>query len=370
MKLKKFSLAIILLAITVITYIVASVLFCYTTKPKVLTGEFPFSITYEYKGETHTLSGVLACEYSGSNTIYGKHNRYWNQETIYHNPDNVENPFIIEQNDELQTTLAVQEHMCAGYFMGDPLYENYYTEYGYEGPVPDVEYYDYKNDITLNDENKEEVLESIGFKIIDFTYAEPIENSFSFSGVRYEGDNILIFFAIMLLFFLLCLIFVRRDKEYTYVTLDKVGIALNFLVAFVADDASPLFGIFVRLSHHNCYFFSPARTQFENSLIDFHGRLRREIVAAEHHDRADTELLAEVGGDFGRLLLGNTRYLRKPVGTGFKHIKGILAERFHDQLCGLRTNALDGFGGEVFENRGRGRRQLLFKVFDLELPSE
>ena len=59
---------------------------------------------------------------------------------------------MIEQNDELQTTLAVQEHMYAGYFMGDPLYENYYTEYGYEGPEPYVEYYDYKNDIYFDDE--------------------------------------------------------------------------------------------------------------------------------------------------------------------------------------------------------------------------
>ena len=233
MKTKKLSLAIILLAITVIAYIIATVLFCYTTTPKVLTGEFPFSITYEYKGETSTLSGVLACEYSGSNTIHGEHNRYWNQETIYHNPNNVENPFVIEQNDELLTTLAVQEHMYAGYFMGDPLYENYYTEYGYEGPEPYVEYYDYKNDIYLDDENRDEVMESIGFKIIDFTYAEPIENSFSYSGIQYEADNITIFVAIMAVYLVLCLVFIRKDREYPYSRLDKVGIVLNVLMGII-----------------------------------------------------------------------------------------------------------------------------------------
>ena len=233
MKTKKLSLPIILLAITVIAYIVATVLFCYTTKPEVLTGEFPFSITYEYKGETNTLSGVLACEYSGSATIHGEHNRYWNQETIYHNPNHVENPIVIEQNDELQTTLAVQEHMYAGYFMGDPLHENYYAAYGYEGPEPYVEYYDYKNDIYLDDENRDEILESIGFKIIDFTYAEPIENSFSFSGIQYEADNITIFVAIMAVYLILCLVFVRKDKAYQYSKLDKVGIIFNFLMGII-----------------------------------------------------------------------------------------------------------------------------------------
>ena len=237
MKTKKLSLAIILLAITVIAYIVTTVLFCYTTKPKVLTAEFPFSITYEYKGETNTLSGVLACEYLGSKTIHREHKRYWNQETIYYNPDNVENPCVIEQNDELLTTLAVQEHMCAGYFMGDPLYENYYTEYGYEGPEPYVEYYDYKNNIHLDDENRDEILESISFEIFDFTYADPIENSFSFSGIKYEADSVTIFVVIMAVYLVLCLVFVRKDKEYQYSGLDKVGIIVNFLTGIIVVPA-------------------------------------------------------------------------------------------------------------------------------------
>ena len=230
MKIKKLSSTMIFLAITMIIYVVASVLFCYTTKPKVSKGEFPFSITYEYKGETKTLAGILECEYSGSDTIHGEHDRYWDQEVKYENPENVENPYIVDQNDELQTVLTVHENMYAGYFMGDPLYQDYYKEDGLEGIEPRMEYYDYKNDISLNDENKEEILESIGFKIIDFTYADPIQNTFSFSGISYEADNIVIFVAILFVFFLLCLIFVRKEKEYQYSKLDKFGILLNFLV--------------------------------------------------------------------------------------------------------------------------------------------
>lgn len=233
-KTKKLTAVMILLAITIAAYIAASVLFCYTTKPEVTAGKVPFSITYEYKGATKTLSGVMECEYSGSYTIQGEHYRYWKEKITYDNPENLENPFVIDQNDELQTTLSLYENMDAGYFMGDPLHKDHYKAYGLESAEPHVEYYDYKNDISLDDANKDEILESIGFKIIDYTYAEPVENSFSFSGIRYKADNVVIFVAILLAFFLLCMVFVRKDKGYQYSKLDKVGIVFNFLVGIFA----------------------------------------------------------------------------------------------------------------------------------------
>lgn len=234
MKTKKLLSTMILFAITMFAYIMATVIFCYTTKPEVSEGEFPFSITYEYKGKTKTLSGVLKCEYAGSDTIYREHHRYWEEEIVYENPENIEQPFVIDQNDELQTTLSLYENMYAGYFMGDPLYKDYYKDYGRGSVEPRIAYYDYKNGIFLEDANQDEIPESVEFKLIDFTYAEPIENNFSFSGIRYEADNVIIFIAILLVFFLLCLILVGKDKEYQYSKLDKLGIAFNFLVGIVA----------------------------------------------------------------------------------------------------------------------------------------
>ena len=233
MKLKKFSAIKIIFAVTMIAYFAASVFFCYTTKPKVSQAEFPFSITYEYKGETNTLSGVFVCEYSGSDTIHGEHDRYWIGESKYDNPENVEDVHIVEQNDEIQILLAVHENMYAGYFMGDPLYKSYYAEYGLAGVEPYIEYHDAKNDGSLDEEKKEEILESIGFKIVDYTYAEPIENSFSFSGIEYKADHVVIFIAISVVCLILCLIFVRKDKAYQYTKLDKFGIFLNFLMGIV-----------------------------------------------------------------------------------------------------------------------------------------
>lgn len=228
------SAVVILLFITVLAYITATFLCCYTTAPKIAYGEFPFSITYEYKGESNTLSGILKCEFSGSSTIHGEHHRYWDQEVIYDNPDNKENPFVIDQNDDLQTTLSLHENMDAGYFMGDPLHTDYYTIYGHDGAEPYISYYDYKNDVILDNANQDEIPESVGFRIVDFTYPEPVKNSFSFSGIKYEADNIFIFDAILLVFFLLCLLFVRKDKDYPYSKIDKLGIIFNFLVGIFA----------------------------------------------------------------------------------------------------------------------------------------
>ena len=204
---KKFLLTTIFLIITLIVYVAATFAFCYTTKPEVSTGEFPFCILYEYKGETGTLSGVMKCEYSSSSTIHGVHNRYWKQDTVY-------------------------ENMNAGYFMGDPLNADFYQVYGYEEPRPQVSFYDYKNENFLEDATEEE-LADLDFKIVDFKYGTPISNNFSFSGVRYEADNVTIFVAIMLVFLLACLLFVRKDQELKYSKLDKAGIVCNFIIAFM-----------------------------------------------------------------------------------------------------------------------------------------
>ena len=227
MKTKKFVLPAVLFAGLLIAYAIVSVIFCYNTKPEVREGEFPFSITYEYLGETKTISGVYVCKYDGSQTIFTEHERYWDSEILY-----TEGDYIVHQ--EEMKTLAVQPHMEAGYFMGDPLYRDFYQVYGLEGPEPYAEYYDYENEITLEDYDQDEELASIGFRFVDFTYGEPIKNSFSFSGIEYKADNIIFFVALMLIFLFICIIFVRKDKEYQYSYLDKSCVIVNFIVGIVA----------------------------------------------------------------------------------------------------------------------------------------
>ena len=227
MKTKKFVLPAVLLAGLLIAYAAFSVIFCYNTKPAVSEGEFPFSITYEYLGETKTISGVYSCKFEGSQTVFREHDRYWSGEITY-----TEGDYFVMQ--EEMKTLAVQPHMIAGYFMGDPLHSDRYQVYGLEGPEPYAEYYDYENEISITDFDKDEELAAIGFRFVDYSYAQPIENSFSFSGVEYEADNIIFFVALMLVFLIVCIIFVRKDKEYKYSYLDKSCIIVNFIVGIIA----------------------------------------------------------------------------------------------------------------------------------------
>ena len=258
MRTKNLAVAAFLFILTVAAYIAASIFFCYTTEPAVKEGEFPFAITYEYKGETKTLSGVLKCEYYGSSTIHGEHERGWEGEVIYDNPENLERPHVIDESVENQTLLSLQANMEAGYFMGDPLHADHYADYGLEGPEPYIEYYDYKNNISLgeNEESRDEILESIGFKILDCTYPEPIENSFTRSGISYEADNVIIFVAILFVFFILCLIFVRRDVYYDYTNLDKLGIVLNCLIAIIALPIITITCIFFGLVESNVHLIN------------------------------------------------------------------------------------------------------------------
>ena len=227
MKIKNLRIPAILLVGLLVAYAILTVILCYNTKPAVSEGEFPFSITYEYLGETKTISGVYSCKFEGSQTVFREHDRYWSGEITY-----TEGDYFVFQ--EEMKTLAVQPYMIAGYFMGDPLHSDIYQVYRLEGPEPYAEYYDYENEISITDFDKDEELAAIGFRFVDYSYAQPIENSFSFSGVEYEADNIIFFVALMLVFLLVCIIFVRKDKEYKYSYLDKSCIIVNFIVGIIA----------------------------------------------------------------------------------------------------------------------------------------
>ena len=227
MKIKNLRISAILLVGLLVAYAILTVILCYNTKPAISEGEFPFSITYEYLGETKTISGVYSCKFEGSQTVFREHDRYWSGEITY-----TEGDYFVFQ--EEMKTLAVQPYMIAGYFMGDPLHSDIYQVYGLEGPEPYAEYYDYENEISITDFDKDEELAAIGFRFVDYSYAQPIENSFSFSGVEYEADNIIFFVALMLVFLLVCIIFVRKDKEYKYSYLDKSCIIVNFIVGIIA----------------------------------------------------------------------------------------------------------------------------------------
>ena len=71
-------------------------------------------------------------------------------------------------------------------------------------------------------------------EIISWEYPEPVENDFVFAGfcIMHTG-SMLATLAVGLLTIVACLIFVKRDKTVSYKILDKLSVAVNFVVSIL-----------------------------------------------------------------------------------------------------------------------------------------
>ena len=160
MKVRILALAIALIFVAMLTGCGVAV-----PRPKVKSGEFNYSVTYEYKGELKTVSGVYVCEYDGVVWWTINSDPYVNWETRLEGELNTESIPICTTDDggEIFITLLLYPE----YFMGDPEYADF-------EPVARVElFYD---DSQSDDE---ELIAEYGVKLVGFEYDEPIENSFS-----------------------------------------------------------------------------------------------------------------------------------------------------------------------------------------------
>ena len=225
MKSKKLLLPIIIL---IAAMIVSAALACITgivQKPEIETQEFPFSITYKYNSETKTLNGTYVAEYYDGDTVGFEQIRYWSG-YVKDNDSGDANNLIIAETEE--GTMYLCPNIFSGYVMGDPQYADNYSE---EEPYqPYGMFYD-KDGIENTDA---QILKAQGLEIISWDYPEPIENEFVFSHISpLSGDIVLAFVLIAFVALILCIIFVKRDKEVAPKILDKISTILNFVVGIV-----------------------------------------------------------------------------------------------------------------------------------------
>lgn len=240
MKNKKLLLPIIFIIAAVIASAVFACFIGIVQKPQIEKQEFPFSITYKYNSETKTLNGIYVAEYYAGDTVGFDQIRYWDGYVKDNNSGDANN-CIISQTEE--GTLYLCPNIYAGYVMGDPQSSDYYSED--EPYQPYGMFYDkdgYEN-------TDEEIIKAHGLEIISWDYPEPIENKFVFSHISYlSGDYVLPFMLIALVAFILCVIFVKRDKEVTLKPVDKVSIVLNFVIGIVILPLLTLFCAFADLN--------------------------------------------------------------------------------------------------------------------------
>lgn len=144
-----------------------------TPRPHIKSGEFNFSVTYEYAGEVKTVSGVYVCQYAGLFwTLEGGYSRDWSG-YIKGSDDNDHIAIdAIEGGDEVILVLDLQPD----YFMGDFDIELYGIPAPYIMIKDYTDYGDYEGISFIHGADEIEAL--CGAKIISYEYDAPIENEF------------------------------------------------------------------------------------------------------------------------------------------------------------------------------------------------
>ena len=138
-------------------------------RPKVKEGRFNFSVTYEWRGETATVSGVYVCEFAGIGwALDGGYHREWS----YCVEGDVNDTLITIGTTDDGGTLDLRLDFYPEYFMSDPDW----SWLGVPEPYLSVTIVDDEGMRGIND--RDDIAKDYDAKIVTYTYDAPIENSF------------------------------------------------------------------------------------------------------------------------------------------------------------------------------------------------
>ena len=169
---KRKFIALILVLLMIGTFTSCSI----EPAPKIKEGRFNFSVTYEHLGETTTLSGVFVCKYTGrSFTREGSNfTRSWEGhiEGIEHAEEIYNSAVLICKTDD-GGELFLDFSLVASRMMGEPHLADVVIE-----PCFFHEYSNEDHTSSMSGASAEEIEELFGYKIVDYQYDSPIENSF------------------------------------------------------------------------------------------------------------------------------------------------------------------------------------------------
>ena len=253
MKSKKLFLPAIILAAAILAIAVYSVVSSIAKKPVVTEGEFPFSITYELNGETITIDDVYKARYVRNDGYADTKSRVYVGEIGNLGEGNTVYTLKKDENSRVE----LWTHFYPDYLMGDTEYD-YFDDEAFE---PRIYYYDSEE----TEYHDEETLAAQGVKLINFEYPTPIENSFVFSHISYfSGAVVLPTLFIALLALIATIIFVKKDKELQYKSVDIVSIVLNFIIGTLYLAFVTILAIFIDIEggspelFHQVMYFIPA----------------------------------------------------------------------------------------------------------------
>ena len=140
-------------------------------RPEIKSGEFKYSVTYQYNEEVNTVSGIYVCEYAGlSWALDGGYSRDWYGYIKGADDNDHVELGTIDDGDVVILVL----NLSPEYFMDDFNFDLY------DVPAPYIMIKDYTEDGGLRFLHEADFVEELcGAKIISYEYDAPIENTFT-----------------------------------------------------------------------------------------------------------------------------------------------------------------------------------------------
>lgn len=153
--------------------------------PEQKTGEFPFRVVYTQDGETYTIEDTVVCTYTDlDHSSWIGARRTWEAhlasglegQAILLEKENV--PSILEQKRMDERIRLVLHYGTGGYYMGDP---NANSMIHAKPHICYIETYSTSPKVTHTEatELSEAELETqFGIKLVEFTFQDPVDNTF------------------------------------------------------------------------------------------------------------------------------------------------------------------------------------------------
>lgn len=192
-------------------------------EPAVKQQEFPFTITYTYRGTTETISDVYVAEHVRTEKYIGDDKIVWSGYVKDRNRLEADFYRVAQEDGK---SFSIDLNIEPGYLMGDP---GHASDVGY--PTGSCHSMEGEAEIVVTAPTD---LEQMGFVINSCVYPDPIENSFRYGGISLSSEATLYTAIIAVAALLACLVLIRRPARMAFSPMDRLSVVLNFLLAFVA----------------------------------------------------------------------------------------------------------------------------------------
>ena len=215
-------LPIIIIVIGMILAVASCFLTGILKEPIIKQHDFEYSVTYKLDGEEKTLDGIFSCSFGGHDEYDNLTTRYYDGKYIRNGEEAYSSWTMIAQKDGIE--LHIITELDAAYLMGDPDKLEY--EPGNEDPY-----------LTAFDADgyAVEVSDVFDAEILGWVYPDPVVNSFEFVGFSIlHAGSMVAMLLVGVLTIIACIIFVRKNSDVSYKSLDTLSVVMNLVIGFGA----------------------------------------------------------------------------------------------------------------------------------------